>query len=207
MECIWADETQPQQRQIWTDKTPQQRQKDKLFYDVDAVLWDIDPMGFRQMECPRNEYDIEARAIVSRIWMKPDLSNAELANIVYEVFVKWFGSARKDQCEEIANGIERLIKKYDRKLALDVSAVLFEIDPVGLKSSSASGNRAARNKYEKQADHIAIQAARYPNGLSNDELTDIVRAVFVRSFGPAVAGSKDKYAEITHQLRIRGLML
>jgi len=60
-----------------------------LFLAVTKIVNRVDPIRLIGMGCPRDEYDSEVADILKIL---PDaISSRELAEMIYLVFIKWFG--------------------------------------------------------------------------------------------------------------------
>lgn len=73
-------------------KRPYYEQFGEIYIEVIAILWQHDPIRLKSSP-HKDEYEPEARTIVARL--QEATSEKKLLRIVYEEFVKWFGSTAK----------------------------------------------------------------------------------------------------------------
>ncbi len=97
-----------------------QRQRDQgaygeLFNEVARILYQHDFMSLATIGCPVDEYDPETRTIVPRLHeaASPD----ELATIIEEEFVRWFGAQPSGSQEWFAKVARDVWSAWERYAA------------------------------------------------------------------------------------------
>lgn len=78
-----------------------------------------------------------------------------------------------------------------RTLFNDVSAILFEVDPIGINSDDNT------DEYDPEAGTIL---PRLKTCLTADDVRSVVHEEFVRWFGPDTAGEEDRYHEAADRI-------
>ncbi len=85
----------------------------ELFAEVSAILFQHDLVGIK-FESNTDEYDPEAGTILPRL--RPGATAEEVAGIVREEFIRWFGRDAPEPAESYLAMAEEIRAAYERRL-------------------------------------------------------------------------------------------
>jgi len=85
----------------------------ELFAEVSAILFRYDLVGIN-FESNTDEYDPEAGTILPRL--RPGATAEEVAGIVREEFIRWFGRETREAADSYLAMAEEIRAAYERRL-------------------------------------------------------------------------------------------